>query len=102
MCMCVCVCVCVCVCIQLNLNCMLFFVHVMCIPALLLSVTITIVNYSPQDRRRENLKIREDGVGGVYVESLSEHVVRNTDGVMSLLREGAQLRTTASTRMNKV
>ena len=55
-----------------------------------------------QDPSRENLKIREDGLGGVYVEGLSEHVVRNTDGVISLLRKGAHLRTTATTKMNKV
>ena len=41
-------------------------------------------------------------MGGVDIEGLLEHVVRNTDGVMSLLREGAQLRTTAASRMNKV
>ena len=41
-------------------------------------------------------------MGGVYIETLSEHVVRNTDGIMSLLHKGAGLRTTASTRMNKV
>ncbi|XP_064386094.1 uncharacterized protein LOC135334732 isoform X2 [Halichondria panicea] len=50
---------------------------------------------------RDNLRIREDGVGGVFVENLSEHVVRNTAGIMSLLREGARLRTTATTKMNK-
>lgn len=41
-------------------------------------------------------------MGGVYIENLSEHVVRNTTGIMSLLREGSRLRTTGSTRMNKV
>ena len=55
-----------------------------------------------QDPSRDNLKIREDGVGGVFVEGLSEHVVRNTGEIMALLREGAHLRTTASTKMNKV
>ena len=55
-----------------------------------------------QDPSRENLKIREDGLGGVYVEGLSEHVALNTDGVISLLRKGAHLRTTATTKMNKV
>ncbi len=48
------------------------------------------------------MKIREDGVGGVFMDGLSEHVVRNTDGIMSLLRTGARLRTTGSTKMNKV
>ncbi len=46
--------------------------------------------------------MREDGVGGVYVESLSEHVVRNTAEVMRLLQIGAHLRITAMTKMNKV
>lgn len=55
-----------------------------------------------QDPNRENLRVREDGVGGMFVEGLSEHVVRNTGEVMQLLREGAHLRTTASTKMNKV
>ena len=36
------------------------------------------------------------------MEGLSEHVVRNTKEVKQLLREGAQLRTTAATKMNKV
>ena len=36
------------------------------------------------------------------MEGLSEHVVRSTEEIMQLLREGAHLRTTASTRMNKV
>lgn len=55
-----------------------------------------------QDPRKESLKIREDGVGGVYVDNLSEHVVRNTAEVMRLLQIGAQLRVTAMTKMNKV
>lgn len=58
--------------------------------------------YHTQAPGRENLRIREDGLGGVYVENLSEHVVRNTAGIMSLLRDGARLRTTATTKMNKV
>lgn len=55
-----------------------------------------------QDPSRDNLRIREDGAGGVFVEGLSEHVVRSTEEIMQLLREGAHLRTTASTKMNKV
>ena len=55
-----------------------------------------------QEPSRENLRIREDGVGGVYIEGLSEHVVRNTDGIMGLLQEGKRLRTTGTTKMNKV
>ena len=55
-----------------------------------------------QDPRRENLKLREDGSGGVFVEFLSEHVVCDTEEVMKLIQEGARLRTTSKTRMNKV
>ena len=55
-----------------------------------------------QDPRRENLKIREDGSGGVFVDHLSEHVVCDTEEVMKLIQDGAQLRTTSKTRMNKV
>ena len=51
---------------------------------------------------RENLKIRDDGTGGVCVEGLSEHVVRTSDELLLFLRRGAHLRTTASTKMNKV
>ena len=55
-----------------------------------------------QDPRRENLKIREDGSGGVFVDLLSEHVVCDTEEVMKLIQEGARLRATSKTRMNKV
>ena len=48
------------------------------------------------------MRIREDGVGGVFIENLSEHVVRNTDKILALLIEGTRLRTTAATKMNKV
>ena len=40
-------------------------------------------------------------MGGVFVEGLSERVVRNTDEIIALLNEGSQLRSTAVTRMNK-
>ena len=48
------------------------------------------------------MRIREDGVGGVFIENLSEHVVQNTDKILALLKEGMRLRTTAATKMNKV
>ena len=41
-------------------------------------------------------------MGGVFIENLSEHVVRNTDKILALLKEGTRLRTTAATKMNKV
>lgn len=55
-----------------------------------------------QEPNKENLRIREDGTGGVCVEGQSEHVVRNTEDILQFLRRGAHLRTTASTKMNKV
>ncbi|CAI8038052.1 Kinesin-like protein KIF3A [Geodia barretti] len=50
---------------------------------------------------RENLKIREDGCGGVFVETLSEHVVRDAEEIMALIKRGTRLRATNVTRMNK-
>lgn len=57
---------------------------------------------SYQDPTRENLKIREGGADGVFVEGLSEPVVRNTRQILDFLAKGTQIRTTAVTRMNKV
>eukprot|EP00118_Oscarella_pearsei_P004764 m.20793 g.20793 ORF g.20793 m.20793 type:complete len:1170 (+) comp28085_c0_seq1:96-3605(+) len=54
------------------------------------------------DPSRKDLRVREDGEGGVYVESLSEHVVRDVAGVQQLMKKGGALRTTDSTRMNLV
>jgi kinesin family protein 3/17 len=48
----------------------------------------------------EYLKIREAVSGGVYVERLSEHIVRSPSEVLSLLHKGGQHRTTADTKMN--
>ncbi|KAL5506186.1 hypothetical protein EMCRGX_G007780 [Ephydatia muelleri] len=53
------------------------------------------------DQKRDNLKLREDGLGGVYIESLSEHVVRNTDEILHLVKLGSHQRTTAATKSNK-
>lgn len=55
-----------------------------------------------QDPCRENLKIREDGVGGVFVDMLSEHMVRNTEDILKLIQDGARLRATSATRTNRV
>jgi kinesin family protein 3/17 len=52
------------------------------------------------DPSRDNLRIREDGVGGVYVDGLSEHVVRSTEEILKLIHNGALLRKTAATKMN--
>eukprot|EP00056_Hartaetosiga_gracilis_P013197 m.216546 g.216546 ORF g.216546 m.216546 type:complete len:1488 (-) comp13806_c1_seq3:3847-8310(-) len=50
---------------------------------------------------RSYLKLREDGQGGVVVNELSEHVVRSPAEIAVLLKLGSQLRTTASTNMNR-
>lgn len=44
---------------------------------------------------------REDVDGGVYVEGLSEHVVKTAEEVRELLHRGAAMRTTAATQMNR-
>lgn len=46
------------------------------------------------------LKIRERGDGEIYVESLSEHVVRGPRDIYELLRLGRAQRNTNSTKMN--
>ena len=51
---------------------------------------------------RTNLHIREDKKKGVFVEGLSEWVVRTPSEIYSLIQKGAQARATASTRMNDV
>lgn len=56
----------------------------------------------PLQEPRENLKIREDGCGGVFVEGLSEHIVRDSQEIMVLIQRGTRLRATNATRMNKV
>lgn len=49
---------------------------------------------------RQNLLIREAPKKGVFVEGLSEWAVRSPTEVYSLIERGAQLRATASTKMN--
>jgi hypothetical protein len=51
---------------------------------------------------RNNLTIREDPRKGVYVEGLSEWVVRTPQEIYGLMRMGGQLRATGSTRLNEV
>lgn len=47
---------------------------------------------------RTHLKIREDGSGGVYVDGLSEHIVKTTSEIADLLRLGSSMRTTGTLR----
>ncbi|XP_060959954.1 kinesin-like protein KIN-12C isoform X1 [Cannabis sativa] len=47
-----------------------------------------------------NLHLREDLNKGVYVENLTEYVVRNVNDVVKLLLQGAANRKVAATRMN--
>lgn len=51
---------------------------------------------------RTNLHIREDKKKGVFVEGLSEWVVRNPKEVYGLMQRGAMTRATASTKMNEI
>lgn len=50
---------------------------------------------------RTNLVIREDRKKGVFVEGLSEWVVRSPKEVYGLIKRGTSLRATGSTRINE-
>lgn len=50
----------------------------------------------------KNLMIREDTKRGVYVEGLSEWVVRTPADVYDLMSRGSQARTTGATRLNEL
>lgn len=50
---------------------------------------------------RSNLNIREDKKRGVYVEGLSEWVVRSPEEIYGLMERGAAVRATGETRMNE-
>jgi ankyrin repeat protein len=47
------------------------------------------------------LALREDPNGGVYVNNLSEHIVKNSAEIVALLVKGSKQRTVASTKMNR-
>lgn len=47
------------------------------------------------------LQLREDPNGGVYVNNLSEHIVKNGAEIVKLLVDGSKMRTVASTKMNR-
>eukprot|EP01029_Cantina_marsupialis_P005141 TRINITY_DN154_c0_g1_i1.p1 TRINITY_DN154_c0_g1~~TRINITY_DN154_c0_g1_i1.p1 ORF type:complete len:894 (+),score=172.22 TRINITY_DN154_c0_g1_i1:98-2779(+) len=51
---------------------------------------------------RTNLLIREDKKKGVYVEGLSEWVVRSPAEIYSLMQRGGQMRVKGSTKMNEL
>jgi kinesin family protein 3/17 len=51
---------------------------------------------------RANLNIREDKKRGVFVDGLSEWVVRTPDEIYGLMEKGATQRTTGSTKMNEL
>ncbi len=51
---------------------------------------------------RNNLAIREDKKRGVYVDGLSEWVVRSPAEIYGLMERGAQVRATGETKMNEV
>eukprot|EP00041_Stephanoeca_diplocostata_P035225 m.1233155 g.1233155 ORF g.1233155 m.1233155 type:complete len:1363 (-) comp24662_c0_seq3:2940-7028(-) len=49
----------------------------------------------------DDLSVREDPSGGVYVHGLREQVVTSPDEVVEWLRVGSQMRNTAATNMNR-
>lgn len=51
---------------------------------------------------RSNLLIREDKKKGVFVEGLSEWVVRSPAEIYGLMERGGAMRATGSTRMNEL
>merc|ERR1719450_1558360 len=51
---------------------------------------------------RNNLMIREDKRKGVYVEGLSEWVVRSPAEIYGLMERGGAVRATGSTKMNEI
>jgi hypothetical protein len=51
---------------------------------------------------RTNLIIREDKKRGVYVEGLSEWVVRSPAEIYGLMERGGAMRATGSTKMNEI
>eukprot|EP01028_Stygiella_incarcerata_P011389 TRINITY_DN6437_c1_g1_i1.p1 TRINITY_DN6437_c1_g1~~TRINITY_DN6437_c1_g1_i1.p1 ORF type:complete len:1007 (-),score=355.63 TRINITY_DN6437_c1_g1_i1:282-3302(-) len=51
---------------------------------------------------RRNLQIREDKKRGVFVEGLSEWVVRSPQEVYGLMQRGGSVRATGTTRMNEL
>ena len=51
---------------------------------------------------RKNLNIREDKKKGIFVDNLSEWLVRNTDDIYALLERGSENRATSSTTMNEI
>eukprot|EP00762_Andalucia_godoyi_P001004 ANDGO_02125.mRNA.1 Kinesin-II 95 kDa subunit len=51
---------------------------------------------------RKNLQIREDKKRGVFVEGLSEWVVRSPSEITALMERGGSIRATGQTRMNEL
>ena len=51
---------------------------------------------------RKNLNIREDKKKGIYIDNLSEWIVRNSDDIYTLLEKGSENRATSSTAMNEI
>ena len=51
---------------------------------------------------RKNLQIREDKKKGVFVEDLSEWVVRSSTEIYTLMERGASVRATGATKMNEI
>ncbi|XP_062517436.1 uncharacterized protein LOC134192702 [Corticium candelabrum] len=53
------------------------------------------------DSKADRLRIREAAGGGLFVDNLSEHVVKSPREILDLLKRGAVMRTTAQTKLNR-
>ncbi len=53
-----------------------------------------------RDNSTHNLRVREHPQLGPYVENLTKHLVMDYSEIMTLMREGNKIRTTAATNMN--
>ena len=51
---------------------------------------------------RKNLNIREDKKRGIYIDNLSEWIVKDSDDIYTLLEKGSENRATSSTIMNEI
>jgi hypothetical protein len=53
------------------------------------------------DPNATKLRMREDSHDGVYVEGLTEHIIKSPQDIIDLLRRGSSARVSASTNMNQ-
>jgi hypothetical protein len=58
--------------------------------------------FQKDNANADQLRVRESGEGRVFVENLSEHIVKNKESILQHLQAGKAQRTTNSTKMNRV